>query len=161
MEQKRCMGCMELYDPEYGVCPHCGYVEGTPADEAVHMPPSSVLEGRYIIGKVLGYGGFGATYIAWDPVLEQKVAIKEYLPSEFSTRMPGIATVTVFGGDRGEQSPYSSVCLYGIFYNQEKGVNMSAITADKFPFKTDKSGKADTRLPLFNLMEIFKILPIV
>ena len=103
MKQKRCMGCMELYDPEYGVCPHCGYLDGTPADEAVHMSPGSVLEGRYVIGKVLGYGGFGATYIAWDPVLEQKVAIKEYLPSEFSTRMPGEATVTVFGGDRSEQ----------------------------------------------------------
>ena len=103
MEQKRCMGCMELYDPGYGVCPHCGYLDGTPADEAVHMSPGTVLESRYVIGKVLGYGGFGATYIAWDPVLEQKVAIKEYLPSEFSTRMPGEATVTVFGGDRSEQ----------------------------------------------------------
>ena len=103
MEQKRCLGCMEAYDHEFDVCPHCGYVEGTPADEAIHMAPGTVLENRYIMGRVLGYGGFGATYIAWDPVLEQKVAIKEYLPGEFSTRMPGVATVTVFGGDRSEQ----------------------------------------------------------
>ena len=64
---------MEQYNQEYTVCPHCGYVEGTPADEAVHMIPGTMLENRYLVGKVLGYGGFGATYIAWDTKLEQKV----------------------------------------------------------------------------------------
>lgn len=100
---KRCLGCMEEYSREFEVCPHCGYVEGTAVDEAVHMEPGAKLVDRYIIGKVLGYGGFGVTYIGWDERLEQKVAIKEYLPSEFSTRMPGEASVTVFSGDRSEQ----------------------------------------------------------
>lgn len=100
---KRCMGCMENYDNEYEICPHCGYVEGTPAEEAIHMDPKTLLHNRYIIGKVLGFGGFGVTYVAWDGKLEQKVAIKEYLPSEFSTRMPGQTSVTVFNGDKGEQ----------------------------------------------------------
>lgn len=100
---KLCLGCMEQYGDEYNVCPNCGYVEGTKAEEAVHMEPGSMLYGRYVIGKVLGYGGFGVTYIGWDTKLEQKVAIKEYLPSEFSTRMPGEITVTVFSGDKNEQ----------------------------------------------------------
>ncbi|MBP3392827.1 MAG: PASTA domain-containing protein [Clostridia bacterium] len=94
---------MEQYDEGATVCPHCGYVEGTKAEEAIHMDPGTCLKDRYIIGRVLGYGGFGVTYIAWDQRLEQKVAVKEYLPSEFSTRMPGAATVTVFSGDRNEQ----------------------------------------------------------
>ena len=94
---------MEEYSNEFDVCPHCGYVEGTEVEEAVHMEPGTSLADRYIIGKVLGYGGFGVTYIGWDERLEQKVAIKEYLPSEFSTRMPGDPTVTVFSGDRNEQ----------------------------------------------------------
>lgn len=100
---KRCMGCMELFGDEFEVCPHCGYVEGTIPEEAIHMEPGTTLNHRYIVGKVLGYGGFGVTYIAWDAKLEQKVAIKEYLPSEFSTRMPGQSMVTVFNGEKKEQ----------------------------------------------------------
>ena len=100
---KRCLGCMEYYGDEFEICPHCGYVEGTPAEEAIHMAPGTLLHDRYIIGRVLGFGGFGVTYIGWDGRLEQKVAVKEYLPGEFSTRMPGETTVTVFNGDKKEQ----------------------------------------------------------
>lgn len=97
------MGCMETYDEELNACPLCGYAHGTPAEEAIHMQLGTVLSKRYIIGKVLGYGGFGVTYIAWDSRLDTKVAIKEYLPSEFSTRMPGQTSVTIFNGDKKEQ----------------------------------------------------------
>ena len=100
---KRCMGCMELYRDDLEVCPFCGYIEGTPVEEAIHITPGSLLHNRYIVGKVLGYGSFGVTYIAWDGKLERKVAIKEYMPSEFSTRMPGQSCLTVFSGDREEQ----------------------------------------------------------
>ena len=100
---KYCMGCMEQYGDEFNVCPYCGFVEGTKAEQGVHMEPGSILAGRYIVGKVLGSGGFGVTYIGWDALLEHKVAIKEYLPSEFSTRMPGVTQVTVYNGDKQEQ----------------------------------------------------------
>ena len=100
---RRCLGCMEIYDERYEICPHCGYIYGTKAEESIHMEPGTILYDRYIIGKVLGYGGFGVTYIAWDGRLEQKVAIKEYLPGEFSTRMPGQTQVTVFNGEKSEQ----------------------------------------------------------
>ena len=94
---------MELFGDEFEICPHCGYIVGTQAEEAIHMEPGTLLHDRYIVGKVLGYGGFGVTYIGWDGKLEQKVAVKEYLPGEFSTRMPGQSQVTVFNGDRNEQ----------------------------------------------------------
>ena len=97
------MGCMETYREELGICPYCGYVDGTPVEEQIHMEPGTVLHDRYVIGKVLGFGGFGVTYIGWDSKLEMKVAVKEYLPSEFSTRMPGQTMVTVFRGEKQEQ----------------------------------------------------------
>ena len=97
------MGCMEEYGTEFDMCPFCGYVEGTPVEEQIHMEPGTVLHDRYIIGRVLGFGGFGVTYIGWDSKLEMKVAVKEYLPSEFSTRMPGQTLVTVFRGEKQEQ----------------------------------------------------------
>ena len=100
---KRCLGCMEIYGDEFNICPHCGFVEGSVSEEPIHMNPGTILHDRYIIGKVLGFGGFGVTYLAWDGRLEQKVAIKEYLPGEFSTRMPGQTTVTVFNGEKTEQ----------------------------------------------------------
>lgn len=100
---KRCLGCMDFFEEEFEVCPNCGYVVGQTVEEPIHLVPGTLLHGRYILGKVLGFGGFGATYIAWDKKLMQKVAIKEYLPSEFSTRIPGKMDVTVFSGDKSEQ----------------------------------------------------------
>ena len=71
------MGCMELFDEKLEVCPKCGYIEGTPVEEAIHIIPGSLLHNRYIIGRVFGYGSFGLTYIARDRNSERKVSIKE------------------------------------------------------------------------------------
>ncbi len=101
--KRRCLGCMELYPEEYDVCPNCGFTVGAEVENALHMYPGTILHDKYVIGKVIGYGGFGVTYLAWDTVLENKVAIKEYLPSEFSTRAAGQTQVTVFSGDKTKQ----------------------------------------------------------
>ena len=100
---RRCFGCFENIRDDLEVCPFCGFVDGTPPEEAIHMEPGTILAERYIIGKVIGYGGFGVTYIGWDAKLEQRVAIKEYLPSEFSTRIPGQSRVSIFNGAKNEQ----------------------------------------------------------
>nr|WP_051527175.1 Stk1 family PASTA domain-containing Ser/Thr kinase [[Eubacterium] cellulosolvens] len=84
--QKQCMGCMQFYDAEYDVCPHCGYSEDEGAQELLHLDPGTVLQDRYVVGKSIGYGGFGVTYIGWDRQLKRRLAIKEYLPSMFATR---------------------------------------------------------------------------
>lgn len=98
-----CMGCMREYDDRFDICPHCGYIFNTPARQAYHITPGTILNNRYIVGKVLGFGGFGVTYIGWDYVMCRRVAIKEYLPSEFATRAPSQNQVTVYSGDRQEQ----------------------------------------------------------
>ena len=67
----------------------CGFCGKNPADYAPsshHFPPGTLLKDRYLVGRVLGEGGFGITYLGLDTRLERKVAIKEYFPTSFVRR---------------------------------------------------------------------------
>ena len=99
----RCMGCMAEMAEDERICRHCGYQKGTDVKEAYYLLPGTVLGKKYLVGRVLGYGGFGVTYIGWDHVLRRRVAVKEYLPSDFATRSYGSRRVTVFSGEAAEQ----------------------------------------------------------
>lgn len=51
------------------------------------LPPGTILKGgEYLVGEVLGSGGFGSTYIGCILQLGLRVAIKEYFPSGLCTR---------------------------------------------------------------------------
>ncbi len=94
----RCYKCMEEIGDQL-VCPHCGYDQSSEADNKQYLNPG-VKIGNYSIGKVIGAGGFGVTYIGWDSALGRKVAIKEYFPSNLSTRTPGQTAITAFSGEK-------------------------------------------------------------
>lgn len=100
---KLCMGCMNEIDDHQNSCPYCGYKANTPIEQPYYLKPGTVIKQQYIVGKVLGYGGFGITYIGRDTILRRTVAIKEYLPSECATRMTNSQNVIVYSGDAGEQ----------------------------------------------------------
>ena len=61
-------------------CSECGRPYGSVETEPFALKPGTILEGKYLVGEMLGQGGFGITYIGFDLLLEQKVAIKEYYP---------------------------------------------------------------------------------
>lgn len=104
MSDSRCISCMRVFDGSVAsVCPHCGYDQNTEKKESFHLDPGTYLENRYYIGRVIGSGGFGITYVAWDTVLDKKVAIKEYFPSEFATRMLGTTEVCAYDGEKSYQ----------------------------------------------------------
>jgi hypothetical protein len=100
-----CMGCMEPRgDTE--TCVACGWIEGRPPANPVHLPPRAVLRQHYVLGRVLGHGGFGIAYLAWDPDLQMKVAVKEYLPGDVATRGSDGVTVRPYSGESQELFEY-------------------------------------------------------
>ena len=96
--KKRCFNCMKEYEEQYEVCPHCGYVDGSPPAEAYHLAPGEILNHKYIVGTAIDSGGFGIIYRAWDAQMEQVVAIKEYFPNGVVSRVPGQNDVIVYSG---------------------------------------------------------------
>lgn len=85
----RCNNCFGEYDAKFAICPHCGFIEGSPGEEVYFLSPGAELLERYIVGRVLGYGGFGIIYKAWDKKLETVVAIKEFYPTRLIKRAYG------------------------------------------------------------------------
>lgn len=83
-----CLNCLCEYDEEdvRGICPYCGYRPGLPPKAYYHIMPGSLLHGRYEVGTVIGSGGFGITYHAWDTYQNMPVAVKEYYPKDTASR---------------------------------------------------------------------------
>ncbi len=106
MEQyNRCMGCMEVKG-EARKCPHCGWIEGTMPEFPFCLPPGTILNDKYLIGRVLGQGGYGITYLALELNLNQKLAIKEYFPQDMASRTSGLNKVSMLTGSQGNQYEY-------------------------------------------------------
>ncbi len=90
-----CLKCMQP-GLSGGICAHCGTRSGFTQEPAFALPAGSILHGRYLVGAVLGNGGFGITYIGYDLKEDRRVAIKEFLPTGMANRYPGTTTVSVY-----------------------------------------------------------------
>ncbi len=99
---KICPHCMREVT-EGAFCPHCGK-NITERQQLKHqLMPFTILDGKYLVGDVLGEGGFGITYIGLDLTLEIRVAIKEFFPAGHVARDSQTTTqVTVFKGQDEE-----------------------------------------------------------
>lgn len=100
---KLCMGCMNEIEDHISTCPYCGFNETTLRQESYYLDPGTIIGGKYIVGKVLKYGGHTISYLGMDAEINQKIIIKEYLPSDFSTRAEGDREITIYSGDAKEQ----------------------------------------------------------
>ena len=100
-----CPNCMAKISAGDTKCPVCG--GNVNVQNAAHqLPVNTILNGRYIIGKVLGEGGFGITYLGYDLQTDTKAAIKEYFPSGVSYRFSGQSR-TVSIQDKGSSEQFA------------------------------------------------------
>ena len=86
---KLCLECFRENKSGAAVCPFCGFDEkeyNRKAAEKMCLPAGTILQGKYLIGKMLGAGGFGITYLAFQLNLDRVVAIKEFFPSSIAVR---------------------------------------------------------------------------
>lgn len=83
METNYCLSCMKPIQGD--CCPFCGCSQ-TPQAAVYHLKPGTILNQRYLVGRALGEGGFGITYIGRDLTLGRRVALKEYYPNGFAVR---------------------------------------------------------------------------
>lgn len=104
----RCEFCFELYDESIamGVCPHCGYHHNYKPKDPRYLPIGTLINERYVVGGVIGDGGFGITYRAWDTKLNACMALKEYYQRGVVNRIPGTTDVFIAAPDRAEEFYY-------------------------------------------------------
>lgn len=95
MEHNFCISCFKPLNNDKK-CSYCGRLQLE--EKRVHhgLAVGTMLNGRYLIGEILGFGGFGITYKAFDVQLNQIFAIKEFFPNAISTRVPGTKDLIVY-----------------------------------------------------------------
>jgi len=77
---------MRPLKPGQAFCTACGFAASAYVAQTHHLLPGTLLAGRYAVGKVLGEGGFGITYVGIDTRLKRKIAIKEFYMNGFVSR---------------------------------------------------------------------------
>ena len=93
-----CKGCFaDLATGEE--CPNCASDGSLIPEHGDVLVPGVVLGRKLAVGRLLGRGGFGATYLAWDTNLRVRVAIKEFLPRQLAARDPGETRVHPYSGN--------------------------------------------------------------
>ena len=80
LEEKLCPVCFQEA-MEHGECRNCGYHAEESSATKDYLAPFTILKEKYLLGKSLGQGGFGITYLAENMQSGLRCCIKEYFPS--------------------------------------------------------------------------------
>ena len=80
-DMKLCMGCMNEIEDHLSTCPYCGFNETALRQESYYLDPGTIIGGKYIVGRVLNYGGHTVSYMGMDAEKKQKSNCKR-IPSE-------------------------------------------------------------------------------
>lgn len=97
----------------------CGFDPSEGVLDSSLLTPGTVLADRYVIGQVIGKGGFGTTYLAYDALVRKKIAIKEYFPYGVAQRTSESSDVSVLSEDNAQAFELGAQK----FYNEAKMVS--------------------------------------
>lgn len=92
---KLCMGCMKTKERPTDICPFCGFDLNQYQSSENSLAPYEILNGKYLVGRVIGKGGFGITYIGWDFYQSKRVCIKEYFPRGIAARVSDTTMLSI------------------------------------------------------------------
>ncbi len=67
-------------------CRFCGKPLSRTTAEYDALPLGTRLDNKYIVGRVLGRGGFGIIYLVYDEKNDRAAAVKEYFPERIAVR---------------------------------------------------------------------------
>ncbi|MBO5551998.1 MAG: serine/threonine protein kinase, partial [Lachnospiraceae bacterium] len=134
--RKLCENCFKDITSE--ICPYCGFSKASFRQDPMTLAIGSVLNQRYMTGRVIGKGGFGITYLAYDLKLDTRIAVKEYYPMGMAIRNPGSTLVSVSNAE-SEESFRSGAEK---FYNEAKMVakfngNPNIVSVHDFFYEND------------------------
>lgn len=96
-----CFNCFKDKGTAY-CCPFCSYEGSGRKEHANILSLGSILAGRYLVGRVLGAGGFGITYLGYDLKHQKTIAIKEYFPQQLAYRPKGASKLIIHPGEKRE-----------------------------------------------------------
>lgn len=82
-----CPNCFSSKSFQHNLCVVCGFSNTVKRDIRA-LPVETLLNHRYIVGRILGIGGFGITYVVYDVERRERLAAKEYFPTEWAVRTP-------------------------------------------------------------------------
>lgn len=86
MKDNLCPNCFARMQGNRTVCSYCGFNLAETEQVQYALNPFTVVNNRYLLGRTLGAGGFGITYLAYDTNSGRRVAVKEYFPSSICIR---------------------------------------------------------------------------
>ncbi len=101
-----CYGCMSHLPNNENVCPYCCYARNTPVDME-YLPPSTVIGGRYLLGRVTHRDHEGITYIGLDMKKQIRVWVKEYMPRDICRRNHATLQVVPTAGREAQYKSFA------------------------------------------------------
>lgn len=91
--KKLCESC--FCEAEGEPCLNCGFSAAEYSADPLVLPIGTKLNDKIIIGRVMGKGGFGVTYLGYDLRMDKIIAIKEYYPNGIAYRAPGGTEISI------------------------------------------------------------------